>query len=74
MPVVLPSLRDLRPFNETSVGRECSLEEAEAVVSVYCFDLRQLGKSSFEFEKTGRYRAKLRRRRRRAVAPPSAAV
>eukprot|EP00170_Pyropia_yezoensis_P005389 contig_21883_g5403 len=63
MPVVLPSLRDLRPFNETSVGREDlhvhgnpaqtqSLEEAEAVVSVYCFDLRQLGKSSFEFEKT----------------------
>lgn len=79
MPVMLPSLCDFGPFNETPAGRKGgkvlvwfrsdlrvhdnpalthALEEAGTVVPVYCFDPRQFGKTSFGFEKTGRYRAK----------------
>ncbi|BAM79193.1 probable photolyase/blue-light receptor [Cyanidioschyzon merolae strain 10D] len=35
-----------------------ALEEGASVLPVYCFDPRQFGKTSFGFEKTGRYRAK----------------
>jgi deoxyribodipyrimidine photo-lyase len=35
-----------------------ALEEGSSVLPVYCFDPRQFGKTSFGFEKTGRYRAK----------------
>ncbi|KAF6001014.1 hypothetical protein CCYA_CCYA17G4309 [Cyanidiococcus yangmingshanensis] len=35
-----------------------ALEEGSSVLPVYCFDPRQFGKTSFGFEKTGRYRAR----------------
>eukprot|EP00871_Galdieria_phlegrea_P005039 jgi/Galph1/5536/GphlegSOOS_G4187.1 len=34
-----------------------AVEKASMVLPVYCFDPRQFGKTSFGFEKTGRYRA-----------------
>lgn len=34
-----------------------AVEEASLILPVYCFDPRQFGKTSFGFEKTGRYRA-----------------
>lgn len=35
-----------------------ALEEADRILPVYCFDPRRFGKTTFGFEKTGRYRAK----------------
>eukprot|EP00274_Cyanoptyche_gloeocystis_P005756 CAMPEP_0196655908 /NCGR_PEP_ID=MMETSP1086-20130531/10803_1 /TAXON_ID=77921 /ORGANISM="Cyanoptyche gloeocystis , Strain SAG4.97" /LENGTH=495 /DNA_ID=CAMNT_0041988447 /DNA_START=36 /DNA_END=1523 /DNA_ORIENTATION=- len=35
-----------------------AVEHADKIVPVFCFDPRQFGKTSFGFEKTGRYRAK----------------
>eukprot|EP00168_Porphyra_purpurea_P007394 TRINITY_DN192_c0_g1_i1.p1 TRINITY_DN192_c0_g1~~TRINITY_DN192_c0_g1_i1.p1 ORF type:complete len:340 (+),score=58.28 TRINITY_DN192_c0_g1_i1:283-1302(+) len=47
---------DLRVHDNPALTH--ALEEAGTVVPVYCFDPRQFGKTSFGFEKTGRYRAK----------------
>eukprot|EP00741_Cyanophora_paradoxa_P016530 tig00020927_g15961.t1 len=47
---------DLRIHDHAALHE--ALENASTVVPVFCFDPRQFGKTSFGFEKTGRYRAK----------------
>jgi len=47
---------DLRLHDNPALIKAC--EDASDIVPVYCFDPRQFGKTSFGFEKTGRYRAK----------------
>lgn len=47
---------DLRLHDHPAL--DAALSEAGSVLPLYCFDPRQFGKTSFGFEKTGRYRAK----------------
>jgi DASH family cryptochrome len=46
---------DLRLHDNPALYR--AAEEGSLILPVYCFDPRQFGKTSFGFEKTGRYRA-----------------
>ncbi|EME29909.1 Blue-light photoreceptor PHR2 [Galdieria sulphuraria] len=46
---------DLRLHDNPALFR--AAEEGSLILPVYCFDPRQFGKTSFGFEKTGRYRA-----------------
>jgi len=47
---------DLRVHDNAALNE--AIKNADKVIPVYCFDPRQFGKTSFGFEKTGRYRAK----------------
>ncbi|KAK4534997.1 hypothetical protein CDCA_CDCA03G1022 [Cyanidium caldarium] len=54
--VLLWHRSDLRLDDNPALA--AAVAEGNAVLPVYCFDPRQFGKTSFGFEKTGRYRAK----------------